>query len=150
MRPLRIVALGCALLASPPAGAGYWNYGCKGSIGNSALVFDRQSFLIMPKSLAAGDIKGLSSDQIFTFDADDNNSGFLPVMKFSRGAYPDQQVVLTEKSSKVISQREGNVGPRGTTTTLLRKTYRFQRLGWTESPDAEVTMECIEYLLTAR
>jgi hypothetical protein len=86
------------------AGAGrYWNYGCKGSLGGSAYVFDRGSLLIMPKALAEGDIAGLVKGDVFSFDADDNNSGFQPVMKFARGAYPDQKIMLTEKSPKTIS-----------------------------------------------
>jgi hypothetical protein len=75
-------------------------------------VFDRNAFLIMPKQLAGGDIAGLVKSEIFTFDADDNNSGFLAVMKFARGAYPDQKIVFTEKSSKTASTQTGHVGTR--------------------------------------
>jgi hypothetical protein len=152
MKPgLRFTAtIACSMLAgATPSPAGCWNYGCKGSIGDSAVTFDRNTFLIMPKALAKGDIGGLVRSEIFAFDADDNNSGFMTTMKFARGAYPDQKIVLTEKSSKKISEQNGHVGTREKTTTNFRKTYHYQRLGWTGSPEADIVMECIEYMLTA-
>lgn len=150
LRLVCIVTLTCSVLAAPaPASAGYWNYGCKGSLGDIALVFDRNAFLIMPKPLANGDIAGLVKSEIFTFDADDNNSGFLPVMKFARSAYPDQKIVLTEKASKPVSTQTGHVGTREKSTTTSRKTYHYQRLGWTDAPEADVVMDCIEYSLSA-
>jgi hypothetical protein len=94
------------LAAATPATAGYWNYGCKGSLGDTVLTFDRNTFLIMPKALATGDIAGLAKSDIFAFDADDNNSGFMTTMKFARVAYPDQKIVLTEKSSNKISEQK--------------------------------------------
>jgi hypothetical protein len=143
-------AIACSMLAgATPAAAGYWNYGCKGSIGDSVVTFDRNTFLIMPKALAKGDIGGLIRSEIFAFDADDNNSGFTTTMKFARGAYPDQKIVLTEKSSKKISEQNGHVGTREKTTTSFRKTYHYQRPGWTDSPEVDIVMECIEYMLTA-
>jgi hypothetical protein len=150
------LSLGCAatiacwmLAGTTPAPAGYWNYGCRGSVGDTAVTFDRNSFLIMPKALARGDLAGLANSPIFAFDADDNNSGFMTTMKFARGAYPDQQIVLTEKSSKRISEQKGSVGTRDKTTTNFRKTYHYQRLGWPDSPEADIVMDCVEYQLTA-
>jgi hypothetical protein len=137
------------LLEATPAAAGYWNYGCKGSFGDTAFVFDRNSFLIMPKALAKGDIAGLVKSEIFAFDADDNNSGLLPVMKFTRGAYPDQKILLTEKSSKAMSTRKEYVGTREKSTTISIKTYHYQRLGWPDSPEADIVMGCIEFMLSA-
>jgi hypothetical protein len=131
------------------AQAGYWNYGCKGAFGETALLFDRFTFLIMPKRLASGDIAGLVKSEIYSFDADDNNSGFLPVMKFARGAYPDQKIVLTEKSSRQISKQTGHVGTREKSTVTSRKIYHYQRLGWTDAPEGDVVMDCIEYMLSA-
>jgi hypothetical protein len=141
----------CGILAAAtPAPAGYWNYGCKGNLGGSAYVFDRNSFLIMPKPLAEGDIAGLVKGDVFSFDADDNNSGFRPVMKFARGAYPDQKIVLTQKSSKTISTQKGHVGTREKSTTTLRNTYHFVWTGWSDAPvEVDLVMDCIEYELTA-
>lgn len=71
-------------------------------------------------------------------------------MKFAWGAYPDQKVVLTEKSSKAISERKGHLGTREKSTVTYRKTYHYERLGYRDQPEqADVVMECIEYLLTA-
>ena len=135
--------------AAAPASAGYWNYGCKGLLGDTALVFDRNTFLIMPKPLATGDMAGLVKSEIFSFDAADNNSGFLPVMKFARGAYPDQKIVLTEKASKTLTTQTGHVGTREKSTVTTRKTYHYQRLGWDDAPEADVAMDCIEYSMSA-
>ena len=91
----------------------------------------------------------MAKSDIFAFDADDNNSGFMTTMKFARGAYPDQKIVLTEKSSKKMSEQKGRVGTRDKVTTTFAKTYHYQRLGWPGSPEADIAMECIEYILTA-
>jgi hypothetical protein len=48
------------LVGATPVTAGYWNYGCKGGLGDTALTFDRNTFLIMPKALATGGIAGLA------------------------------------------------------------------------------------------
>jgi len=139
-----------ALMAATPASAGYWNYGCKGNLDDTTIEFDRNAFLVMPKELAKGDITGLVKSEIFTFDADDNNSGLQPTMRFARTAYPDQKIVLTEKSSKTVSTQNGHVGTREKSTAILRKTYHYQRLGWGDHPiEADIAMDCIEYMLTA-
>ena len=71
-------------------------------------------------------------------------------MKFARGAFPDQQIVLTEKSSKKISEQTGHVGTREQTTELTRKVYHYKRLGWEDGKlDADIAMDCIEYNLSA-
>jgi hypothetical protein len=104
----------------------------------------------MPKELAKGDILGLVKGEIFSFDAsDDNNSGFKPTMSFVRTQYPDQKVVLTETSSKTISTQNGHVGTREKSTVVSRKTYHYQRRGYQDPVDADVVMDCVEYVLTA-
>ena len=141
---LAVIFAGAMLGAVTPASAGYWNYGCKGSLDDTTLMFDRFSFVIMPKELAKGDIAGLSKSEIFTFDAADNNSGFGKVMKFARAAFPDQQIVLTETSSKTISEQNGHVGTRDKSTEMSRKVYHYKRLGWQDGKlDADITMNCI-------
>src|SRR4030081_240635 len=145
LRVLSAATIACWMLAAvTPASAGYWNYGCKGSVGDTTVTFDRNAVLIMPKALSRGDIAGLVNSEIFAFDADDNNSGFMTTMKFARGAYSDQKIVLTEKSSKKISEQEGHVGSREKTTTTFSKTYHYERLGWTGKPEADIVMACIE------
>jgi hypothetical protein len=101
LRLLSAATLACWMLAAvAPASAGYWNYSCKRSVGDTAVTFDRNAFLIMPKALARGDVAGLASSEIFAFDADDNNSGFMTTMKFARGAYPDQKIVYRKISEE--------------------------------------------------
>ncbi|SRR5579871_891558 len=144
------VALAVVVAAATPAHAGYWNYGCKGNLDDTTIEFDRNALLIMPKELAKGDITGLVKSEIFTFDAADNNSGLQPTMNFARAAYPDQKVVLAEKSSKTLSTQTGHVGTREKSTAISRKTYRYQRLGWGDHPiEADIAMDCIEYTLSA-
>jgi hypothetical protein len=145
------ISAACLMLSAAPASAGYWNYGCKGSLDDkTAVVFDRNAFLIMPKELAKGDIAGLVKDEIFTFDAADNNSGFQSVMKFSRGAFPDQKIELIEKASKTISEAHGNVGTREKSTVISKKTYHFTRYGYADQPtQADIAMDCIEYEMSA-
>ena len=145
------LAVAGLMLSAAPAFAGYWNYGCKGSLDDkTSVLFDRNAFLIMPKELAKGDIAGLIKDEIFTFDADDNNSGFQPIMKFARGAFPDQKIELSEKSSKKISEQNGHVGARETSTRASKKTYHFIRFGWADQPiEADIAMDCIEYQMSA-
>jgi hypothetical protein len=121
----------------------------QGQPRDTAFTFDRNTFLIMPKALATGDIAGLAKSDIFAFDAEDSNSGFMTTMKFARDAYPDQKIVLTEKSSNKISEQKGHVGSREKTTTTFSKTYHYERLGWTDNPKADIVMKCIEYQLTA-
>jgi hypothetical protein len=133
-----------------PAQAGYWNYGCKGTLGDAAVLFDRNTFLIMPKALARGDLAGLAKSEIFSFDADDSESGFMPVMKFTNTIYPNQKIVLTEKSKKIIAQQNGHVGTREKSTVTWRKTYHYERIGYRDATEtADIAMECIEYMLTA-
>ena len=55
--------------------------------------------------------------------------------------------MLTEKSSKTVSTQIGHVGTREKSTTISRKTYHYQRLGWRDKPiEADIAMDCIEYM----
>jgi hypothetical protein len=150
-RLLLTATIACSMLAgATPSPAGYWNYGCKGGLGDTAVIFDRNALLIMRKALGKGEIAGLMNSPIFTFETADNNSGFLPVMKFANGAYPDQKIVLTEKSSKAISEQKGHIGRREKSTVTYRKTYRYERIGYRDEPEqADIVMECIEHMVTA-
>ena len=109
------------LVAATPATAGYWNYGRKGSLGDTPLTFDRNTFLIMPKALATGGIAGLAKSDIFAFDANDNNSGFMTTMKFARGAYPDQKIVLTE------NHRKKSPNKKAMSAAARRRRQRFRK-----------------------
>ena len=154
----------CWLLSGTlPAQAGYWNYGCKGNLGDKAsgdlgdsvVAFDRNALLVLPADLAKGDIAGLGKGQIYAFEADAdpmdfNAPSFKPTLSFTRTAYPDQKIVLTEKSRKTISQAKGHLGTRETYTGHLRITYHYKRTGWQfELPEADIVMDCFEKPITA-
>jgi hypothetical protein len=59
----------------------------------------------------------------------------------------EQKLVLTELSSRQISNRKGRVGPRDEITTLFKKDYRYALDG---EPARTITMDCIEYTLTTK
>jgi hypothetical protein len=55
------------------------------------------------------------------YDADDNNSGFMTTMKFARGAYPDQKIVLTE------NHRKESPNKRAMSAAARRRRQPFQK-----------------------
>jgi hypothetical protein len=142
-----------------PAQAGYWNYGCRGNLGDaengnlgdSVVMFDRHTLVILPKGVAHGDIAGLAKGEIHAFDAEhDEDLEFKASMKFARAGYPDQTILLTEKSSKEISKQSGHLGSRETFTARYRKAYHYQRKGWQfDLPEADIVMDCFETHITA-
>ncbi len=157
-------AIGCwTLSAILPVQAGYWNYGCKGRLsdkasghlGDSVVAFDRNALLVLPADFAKGDIAGLGKGEIYAFESDAdpmdfNALGFRPTMSYSRTAYPDQKIVLSEKSRKTISQVRGHLGTRETYTARLGITYHYKRTGWQfELPEADIVMDCFEKQITA-
>jgi hypothetical protein len=72
-------------------------------------------------------LRGWSKAKSYSFDADDNNSGFLPVMKISLGVpIPIIKIVLTEKSSKAISEQKGHLGTGEKSTATYRKDLSLQ------------------------
>ena len=140
--------LACATVS--PAVAGIWTYGCKGNLGDDEVIFDRESLIVLPRKLPAGDIRELVKRQIATFDAADENSGLQQTMEFRRGAYPDQKVTLTEKRSRKTSEHAGHVGTRDESTTTFKKRYTFVRTdGAEKTPPREIEMDCVDYELTA-
>jgi hypothetical protein len=139
----------CVTAAASPAAAGIWTYGCKGNLGDDQVIFDRESLVVLPRKLPAGNIRELVKREIAAFDAADNNSGLQPTMEFMRGAYPNQKVTLTEKSSRKTSERNGHVGTREESTTTFKKLYRFVRAGGPASLPRDIEMDCVDYMLTA-
>jgi hypothetical protein len=164
LRSIGLATAICWILSSiGPARAGYWNYGCKGNLadketghlGDSTIAFDRNFLVVMPADLGKGDIKGLEKSGIYAFEADrdpmvDGGPIFKPEISFTRTAYPDQKIVLTEKSKKTISERHGHLGTRETSTGHYRIIYRYKRTGWQfDLPEADIVMDCVEKEITA-
>ena len=80
-----------------------------------------------------------------TFQTDTENSGFEPTIGFAKS--DDLKVVLTEKSSRTISDRTRRVGPRDEIITIMKKQYSYVR-----GKDAPrmIAMDCMEYMLTTK
>jgi hypothetical protein len=152
---MRILSLAAALIAASvsvvttPATAGVWSLGCKGNIGDATLIFDRYALIMLPKKLANGDLRGLIRGNIDIFNLTSGGDGFQPTMEFTSGTYADQTITLTETDSRKISGKRGQVGTRGETTDVFRKTYRFKQVAPRASPEATIVMDCLEYQLTA-
>ena len=80
LRSIGVTAAACCWILSGamPAQAGYWNYGCQGNLGDkdsgylgdSVVMFDRNTLVILPKGFAQGDIAGLGKGEIYAFDAE--------------------------------------------------------------------------------
>ena len=51
--------------------AAYWNYACKGAVGEAELLFDRNYLVVMPKKLAQGEVLGIRDGSIGTFESAD-------------------------------------------------------------------------------
>jgi hypothetical protein len=85
---MRVWALACAFVGVLSVGgatetrAAYWNYACKGAIGEAGLLFDRNYLVIMPKKLAQGRVLEIRDGMIGTLDSVDVNSGLAPTMVF--------------------------------------------------------------------
>lgn len=151
-----LVASGAMLIAGligTPANAAVWAWGCAGSFDKGEqILFNRYVLLVLDKATDFGlrkviDANGLDDHpHRLRFDADDVNAGFEPTMTFKPAA-AGAPLVLTERSSKRIGYREGRVGPRDEYTTRWRKVYR---LSGGDLPPHEVTMECMEYMLSTK
>jgi hypothetical protein len=87
IRPLACAALAAGIIAAAsPAAAGIWTYGCKGNLGDDQAIFDRNSLVLLPRKLPAGDIRELIKREVATFDAADENSGLS--IRWSSPAVP--------------------------------------------------------------
>jgi hypothetical protein len=105
--------------------AAYWNYACKGAIGEAELLFDRNYLVVMPKKLAQGGVLGIRDGSIGAFESVDENSGLAPTMVFSRG---DKKITLVETSSKQTSDKDWTSGRRFWSRTTFIKRYRIRTI----------------------
>jgi hypothetical protein len=132
--------------AAPPAHAGIWVWGCKGTFGDYQVISNREALVVMPKTWLQGSVRNLINGDLATFYATDVNSGLQQTMEYRHAVYPEQNLILTEKSSKTTFSRTNHVRTREQTTMTYRKTYRYDRKG--ETP-RDIQMECVEYMLSA-
>ena len=156
----RIIACLCTaigmLAGANDASAGVWRWGCQGTLGTEQIIFIRDSLLVAPANPPRGKIEDLifkdtlavSADDINnSYDADIEDLGFTPMMKFAKREKSNTEVVFMEKSSKRISHTHELVCGRDENTTVYRKTYRYQR---EDQPARNITMQCYEYQLSTR
>jgi hypothetical protein len=150
-----------ALAFAGDASAAVWRWGCAGPLGDSQIVSNRYQLLVMPAKMPHQKLndliylddlttdKALPKDadaDIAAYDADDGNSGLDKQMTFTRNDQSGRKLTLTEKSSKVLSHRVVH-GCRDQITERFRKVYRFKA---DDEPQRDVTLECIDYMLTTR
>jgi hypothetical protein len=153
-----------ALAALPDdASAALWKWGCNGPLGDQQIISTRDQLLLIP---GKPPLKDKLRDLIFSDDlttngnipkddadienysADDWNSGLVKDMTFTRNDQSGRKLTLTEKSSKTLSHKIVLVhGCRDEITDRFRKVYRYQSA---DDPAHNITLECIDYLLTTR
>jgi hypothetical protein len=150
-----ICAFVLAAAIASPASAAVWAWGCIGTLGADKVVYNRNSLTVEPANSSRVELRKLIHNEVelktadgMRFEAEDGNSGFEKAMEFKRAdGNGNQKLVLTETSSRKMSERKGRAGPRDETTTLFKKTYRYAFEG---EADRKVAMDCIEYTLSTK
>jgi hypothetical protein len=137
------------------AHAGRWEWGCAATSVDTQVVFNRRQLVVVPPQKRLGKIQ----DLIFIaelaknfnadphYDAADENGGLAATMAFTRGEDAKQKITLTEKSSKTTFNHTAMVCGRDEDKTITRKVYRLEQDG---APPRDITMQCMEYMLTTR
>ncbi len=151
---------GAAIALAGDASAAVWRWGCAGSIGDGQIVSNRGQLLVLPAKAphAALDqlifLDDLTKDaklsrdfraDIADYAADDGN-GLEQQMTYSRNSQSGGKLVLTEMSSTTLSHSIVS-DCRDEIIDRFRKVYR---LTVDDRPPRDVTLECIEYMLTTR
>jgi hypothetical protein len=144
-----------ALSFASKAHAGRWEWGCVGKSADTRIVFNRRQLVVVPPQKQPGKIqdlifieelaKDLKADA--HYDADDENGGLVEKMAFTGSEDQKQKIALMEKSSKTIFNHTAMVCGRDEDKTITRKVYRLERNG---EAARDITMQCMEYMLTTR
>jgi hypothetical protein len=158
MKQLIAAIAAVALIAfafASDARAGRWEWGCVGTTTDAQVVFNRRQLAVVPPQKRLGKIQDLifvdelakdfNADQ--HYDAADENGGLTATMAFARGEDAKQKITLTEKSSKTLFNHTAMVCGRDEDKTITRKVYRLEQNG---EPPRNITMQCLEYMLTTR
>jgi hypothetical protein len=144
-----------ATCAASHADAAVWAWGCKGKMGASQVIFNRDKLVV----LAGKGTKLLLKDIIrrenpveddadaIRFNPADFNSGLQQTMEFTTQDQPEKKLTLTEKSSRQTSAHDGRAGPRDESWVTWKKVYRYALEG--ETP-RDVALECMEYMLSTK
>ena len=151
-----------AIVGAGDASAAVWQWGCAGRLGDRQIVFNRNQLLVMPgktphakldRLIALDDLtkdETIAKDaaDIAPYQTDDNNSGFVKEMTFTRSGEAGGKLTLTEKSSRTLAHSDRLWHHcRDEITDRFRKVYRVVP---ESEPARDVTLDCIEYTLTTR
>ena len=152
----------CALTAlvaigvGSPASAGLWAWGCQGRLGGEQVIFNRYSMFVVDSKQPLGELKrllkvnidDLVKDEVSVqYEPNNDNDGLVKTIEFTPTYEKGGKITLTEQSSRKTSSRGRLVCGRDETTDVTRKIYRFEREG---EPARNISMQCIEYVLTTR
>ncbi len=114
----RIAACAIVIAASSPASAAIWTWGCVGKLGTQQISYDRFRLIVEPAKSSRIKLRqlinsetDLQTEEGIRFETDDGRFGFEKTMGFKR-KYKDaeQKLILTELSSRQVSNRKGHVG----------------------------------------
>lgn len=119
------------------------------------MIFNRYSMVVVDTNQKLGDIRKLKMDKIdlppgsppsVAYDAP-NGDGLEKTMEFTRGDDDKRKLILTEKSSRLISHKHKIICGRDEDTDVTRKVFSYQR---EDEPARDITMQCMEYQLSTR
>ena len=137
------------------ARAGRWEWGCTGKSADTQFVFNRRQLVVISPQKRRGKIQDLIfADELSKdlsvehhYDPADENGGLTATMTFTHGEDAKQKITLTEKSSKTVLNHTAMVCGRDEDKTITRKVYRLER---SSELARDITMQCMEYMLTTR
>jgi hypothetical protein len=137
------------------ASAAIWAWGCQGQLGGQQVIFNRYSLFVADSKQKMGNLRTLVDEKIdglvkapnTRFERVGENDGLESPLKFAHAIDEEPKLTLTERSSKKTSSRSRLICDRDESIDIYRKVYRYER----ESETArDITMQCIEYMLSTR
>ncbi len=124
-----------------------------GPLGDRQIIFNRDHLIVLPAAPARGKLADrIGGDELAgpddsdAYDATSAPVGLPATIVFKRHDAPDHKLTLTQKSSKLLSDRELH-GCRDQSTMLFRNVYSLQR---DDAPAQDVTLQCEDYELSTR
>lgn len=147
------IALTTSLIIAGDASAGISNWGCIGQIGDRQIIFNRYHLVVVPGKPSRGKLADLlGADELAgpgdndKYDATSAPVGLPTTLVFTRHGAADHRVTLTQKSSKLVSDREVH-RCRDESTMLFRNVYSLRR---DDEPAQDVTLQCEDHELSTR
>ena len=157
-RVMKQAIMACVCIAllgfAGDASAGNWQWGCSGAlVGKRQIIFTRSGLVVVPGKSSLGTLRHIifledltkDLDDYEGYNLDDDNAGFQPKMVFTSQDDPKRKLIMQEISSQRISHQSHLVCGRDEITNIFRKVYRYKP---DDAPPQDLTMRCMEYLLT--